>query len=492
MFFSHHHKTPNHQFARIVDSLPQTVMTCRVSDFIIDYANPASIALLENIEHLLSVKAKHIVGTSIDVFHHKPSHQRLLLSNPDNLPHDARIHLGEEILDLHLEALLDDKGRYTHAILCWAVVTEKVKREEESKRLLQMMDKMPINIMTCNIQDDFKIDYVNQTSKQTLSKLQQHLPVSVDKLLGSSIDIFHKKPEHQRAMLQTDAHLPHHANIRLGNEILNLRVSPIYDEQGAYTGPLLTWSIMTDNIRMTENVTEVIENMTSISSGMDASANNLLGYARNAEEMSSSVASAAEELSATVRDISSRINNVSTRSQDVKNEAMASTELVNTLKNMADGIGTIMEVIEGIAGQTNLLALNATIEAARAGEAGKGFAVVANEVKALAQQTANSTQQIRDQISGIQDIVGKVVEKIAIISRAITELSENTVQIAAAVEEQSATTEDVSRNINGVSTAARNTGEAARDVQQGTSNLRACSGKLDQEVTRFLEASKNA
>ena len=110
-------------------------------------------------------------------------------------------------------------------------------------------------------------------------------------------------------------------------------------------------------------------------------------------------------------------------------------------------IGKVTETISEISSQTNLLALNATIEAARAGAAGKGFAVVAGEIKALAQQTATATEDIKSRISGVQNSTSSGIAEIEKISRVIFEVSDIVGSIAAAIEEQTVSTKDIARNI---------------------------------------------
>ena len=128
----------------------------------------------------------------------------------------------------------------------------------------------------------------------------------------------------------------------------------------------------------------------------------------------------------------------------------------------ADKIGDVVERIRSIAGQTNLLALNATIEAARAGEAGKGFAVVASEVKALANQTAQATEDIVQRITSIQGASGDVSEAIGQIGGILSEMSTIATSVASAVEEQSSAISTISDNVN----------EAARSSAEGASAIK--------------------
>jgi methyl-accepting chemotaxis protein len=121
---------------------------------------------------------------------------------------------------------------------------------------------------------------------------------------------------------------------------------------------------------------------------------------------------------------------------------------VNKLGQSSIEIGKVIKVITAIAGQTNLLALNATIEAARAGDAGRGFAVVANEVKELAKQTANATEDISQRIEAIQTDTKAAVQAITQITDIINQINDFQSTIASAIEEQTATTNEISRNIS--------------------------------------------
>lgn len=125
-------------------------------------------------------------------------------------------------------------------------------------------------------------------------------------------------------------------------------------------------------------------------------------------------------------------------------KAAATQETVLSLALSAQKIGEVVTLISGIAAQTNLMALNATIEAARAGEAGLGFAFVAAEVKALAAQTADATEDIFRQIIEIQDVSEQAGGAISSIGDTISSVNEATTCIAASIEEQTVTVRGIS------------------------------------------------
>jgi len=162
------------------------------------------------------------------------------------------------------------------------------------------------------------------------------------------------------------------------------------------------------------------------------------------------VAAAAEELSASIAEIAGQVSRAADASAAASEEAVRTDDTVKALVKAAGHITAVVKLIEEIASQTNLLALNATIEAARAGEAGKGFTVVANEVKSLAQQTANATGQITAQITAVQDEASRMVEAITRITDMTRDSQQVTAAMSAAVTEQDTATREIATQISRV------------------------------------------
>ncbi|MET1028345.1 MAG: methyl-accepting chemotaxis protein [Dongiaceae bacterium] len=212
------------------------------------------------------------------------------------------------------------------------------------------------------------------------------------------------------------------------------------------------------------------------------------------------VAAATEELTASIGEINRQIH----RSVDVAHAAVRETETahsqVDGLVSASAKIGEVVTLIREIAEKTNLLALNATIESARAGEAGKGFAVVASEVKNLANQTAQATDDIIDQVNAIQNVVSSVASAIRNARDVINQVDETASAIAAAMEEQSAATgeiarnveqasqgsSDVSRSVADVRQVTEETGQAATQLLGSTSDMEQQSRGFARELTGFL------
>ena len=124
---------------------------------------------------------------------------------------------------------------------------EAQRKQEEQSRLLHMIDDMPVAVMTVE-PDTLKVNYANETSKNLIRQIEHLLPIEADDLIGTSIDVFHKHPAHQRRILADPANLPHNARIQLGNEVLDLKVSAIFGSDGSYLGPMLSWALVTKEV----------------------------------------------------------------------------------------------------------------------------------------------------------------------------------------------------------------------------------------------------
>jgi len=192
---------------------------------------------------------------------------------------------------------------------------------------------------------------------------------------------------------------------------------------------------------------------------------------QQANENLATVASATEEMSASVAEIERQATQSQATTDKAVLEADKAGNVIQGLSKTADEIGNVVQLISDIASQTNLLALNATIEAARAGEAGKGFAVVASEVKSLANETANATKSISDQIAEIQRSAQNAVSAIKDIATVIDDTKSNSAAIGVAVGEQASATMEISANI-----------------QEAANGSRQVSAQLEAMVDRIADA----
>ena len=496
-------------FNQMVEKSPINTMMC-TPDGTLTYMNTKSVETLKTLEQYLPCRVEETIGQKIDIFHKNPEHQRKIISDPKNLPHQAIISVGPEKLDLLVSGLTDAKGEYLGAMVTWEVVTQKLKTEEEMARANQMVEKSPINTMMCK--PDGTLVYLNESARTILKTLEQYLPVRIEDAIGQKIDIFHKNPEHQRKIIADPKNMPHHAVISLGPEKLDLNMSAVMGLNGEYLGVMVTWSVITDKYHLvnglnqtSDELAQAANNVLNVSSSLSASAEETSAQSNTAsaasEEVNAgvqTVASNMEEMVAAIKEITKTTNESSSISNEAMKMANNTNEIITQLGESSQDIGNVIKVISSIAQQTNLLALNATIEAARAGEAGKGFAVVANEVKELAKQTAKATQDITKRIETIQSDAKGAVEAISEISSAIEKINGYAGNIAASVEEQAATTNEVTRivtesaegvkqineNISQVSQAAATTGKDALKAQENSKTLGDLSEKLKELVAR--------
>jgi len=226
-------------------------------------------------------------------------------------------------------------------------------------------------------------------------------------------------------------------------------------------------AMLNDAIGMTEAAQKEFEAIRATATTVTEQQEASLNHAKMTCESVTSVVGNLEEMLDSIGDIEHNVGAAVELSGDGAQKARETTDLVQSLSEAAEKIGSVVVLIKNIASQTNLLALNATIEAARAGEAGKGFAVVAGEVKNLANQTATATEEITAQVTEIQTTTQQALEAITGVVGATEEINNSASAIKDAVARQHSSTEEISRQANDIAQMADTTGQ---NIQQSLEN----------------------
>lgn len=496
-----------------------------VMQFLVDdqqrvvFLNAKGHELLEKLQPSLGLDAQSFVGSSLYRLLAKLPKLESLIGSRNN--QNIRETISGMTLEMHTSPLHSSEGQPIGAVHTWVASVETMVETGSGQSLpatmfQNMLENIPINVILANRQ--FEIVYLNPASVNQLRKIEHLLPTKVDRIIGQKIDIFHKRPEMQRGIVSDPRNLPHRAKIKLGAETLDLLVSAIYDKDGQFMGPMVTWNVVSDRVQMADDFETTVKNVVnrvmassvqmqdsskSLATSSEETARQAQVVAAASEEATrnvQTVSSAAEELSASISEIARHVQDASEMTSSAVTQAHSTNDTIRKLGDASQEIGQVIKVITSIAQQTNLLALNATIEAARAGEAGKGFAVVANEVKELARQTGRATEDISLKISAIQTSTGVAVKAIESISEMIRRINEISTTIASAVEEQSAATSEISRNvseaamgtaevtnnISSVSQAADASGRDAQSILGSSAELSSLATKLDEISSEFL------
>lgn len=549
--------------------------------FIIVYANERAMETLRGIEdefrQAFGVDVEDIVGDSIHRFNKDKRRVERILRNPAALPHQTEFAFGNVILQATINAVFGGGDSLLGYVVNWEDVSTRQRLEAEQARLTSILECAPTSMLMAD--RELTIIYVNPAMLATLCKLERYLPVKPENVWGSSMDIFHRNPAHQRKLVGDPRNLPLRTNITIGPEVIDLVVTAIYDQNQNYLGPMITWELITEKLeaeakvkeaneherrlaeefrskvesilgvvnaasrgdlsreitvhgadavgQMGEGLAKFFSNLRGNVTNISKTAQSLAGASRqltavsqqmaaNAEETAtqanvasaaaeevsknvSTVATGAEEMGMSIKEIAKNANEAAKVAESAVEVARKTNAIVAKLGESSGEIGNVIKVITGIAQQTNLLALNATIEAARAGEAGKGFAVVANEVKELAKQTAKATSDISRKIEAIQNDTRSAVEAIGQIGKIINQINDIQNTIASAVEEQTSTTGEISRNvaeaargsneiahnITGVAQAARSTTEGASNTKSSADELSRMALDLQKLVAQF-------
>jgi len=240
----------------------------------------------------------------------------------------------------------------------------------------------------------------------------------------------------------------------------------------------------------------------NIATAINEMASTVQEIASKTSEAETSAHDAEESAHSGQKVVQKNINIIKELSDDVKHAA----NVIQDLKSNSESIGSVLDVIKGVAEQTNLLALNAAIEAARAGEQGRGFAVVADEVRTLASRTQASTIEIQDIIEriqsgtldavavmdkGVQTATASVVQatdtkgSLDVITESVMNISSINTQIAVSLEEQSTVSEEINKSIHAVNELTMHGDENSERINAASTELNQLAENLNSLINRY-------
>jgi len=433
----------------------QTAMMMVDRDLKITYANSTSYQLLKSLESEMQTiwrgfqaTEEYMIGKCIDDFHKNPAHQRKILSDPTNLPYKANINIGEAIIELNVGAIVDAQGNYVGSSLEWSNITEKVAADKEVGRLISAVEGMSTNLMMAD--PDGFINYMNPSIKKMLRRrekaIQEVFPqFSVESVIGTNFDSFHKNPAHQRSLLHPE-NLPYQADIKVGPLSFKLIAVALRDKNENYLGTAVEWIDTTDAVSAQEQVENLITLaskgelkerldseafdgfMKNLSSSINTMLNTVVEPIENCQEvlellaagdlqknmdgayqgmfaqLQKAINSSINNLRKMVNDILEASNNISTSSSEIaqgnidlssRTEEQAAS-LEETASSMEELTSTVRENAES-ANKVNKIALKAMEHAENGGE-------VVNEAVQAMQEISDASREIADIIGVIDEI----------------------------------------------------------------------------------------
>jgi methyl-accepting chemotaxis protein len=527
--------------ALTLDVLKSTLDDVQTNIFIADpkftliYANRRALDTLRNIEDDLkaafNVDADGIIGNSIHLFHKDKKRVEKILKNPKALPHAAEFTFGRITFQTSINSIVVGRDVVGY-VVNWEDVSKQREINREQSRLSSMLYNAPTNVIMAD--RDLIVTYVNPASLETLKKLEQHLPVKADRVLGANIDVFHKNPEHQRKILADPRNLPVRANIKIGPETADLLVTAIMDRDGNYIGPMVTWELITEKLEQerriqaaaererrqgdelrhkVESILEIVnaasrgdltrtitisgtDSIGQMADGLTSFLSNLRTNVANIAEMAQSLASSSHELTAVSQQMASNAEETAAQANVASAAAEQVSRNVTTVSTGAEQMGASIKEIAKSANEAARVATSAVKVAektnstvAKLGESSAEIGNVIKVITSIAQQT--NLLALNATIEAAR--AGEAGKGFAVVANEVKELAKQTAKA----------TEDISRKIEAIQTDTKGAVEAIarigtiinqiNDIQNTIASAveeqTATTGEITRNVTEAAKGS---
>jgi methyl-accepting chemotaxis protein len=386
-----------------------------------------------------------------------------------------------------------------------------------------MMDSAKMNIMFAD--QDNVIRYANPMTIQTLRKLEKYLPVRPEEIVGKSIDLFHKRPEHQRSMLADPARIPPITNIQIGPENLELRVSPVFDHNRNRLGTMVTWDVVTERVALEVQIAAINKSQAVIEFNLDGTiitANDLflatVGYTlgeiqgRHHSMFVESTYAASHEY----REFWAKLNRGEHVSGEFKRFGKGGKEvwIQATYNPICDRTGKPCKVVkyalditakkhmerqiqenaerqqrEAVELTRKINAILATVNALAAGD----FTLVVpdlgdDEVGQMAAALNKAIAAVRTTLEGVREVSDQLADASAQLAAASEEISTGAQEQASSLEETASTLEQITATVKQNSDSA----QQARQLASGSKDIAEKGGQVVGSAVEAMEAINQA